>query len=83
MLAPIVCFTCGCSLGDIAPIYNAVRRKRMAARFGTPGGATMPTRAAVDQTLTENIMGDVLDALRVTKCCRTHLVTTMIYSDHL
>ena len=82
MLVPIVCFTCGCSLGDIAPIYHAVRRKRMAARFGQPGGPTAPTQAAVDPTLTENIMADVLDALRVTKCCRTRLVTAMIFSEH-
>jgi DNA-directed RNA polymerase subunit N (RpoN/RPB10) len=82
MLVPIVCFTCGCSLGDIAPIYHAVRRKRMAARFGTVGAPTAPTQAAVDPTLTENIMGDVLDALRVTKCCRTRLVTAMVFSEH-
>lgn len=80
MLTPVVCFTCGCSLGDIAPLYHAVRRARMAARYGP--GATSPAQAATDPTLTENVMGDVLEALRVSKCCRTRLVTAMIFSDH-
>ena len=82
MLVPIVCFTCGDSLGDIAPIYSAVRKARMAEKYGRPGGPTAPTQAAVDPTLTENMMKDVLDALRVTKCCRTRLVTAMILSEH-
>ena len=54
----------------------------MAARYGEPGGATAPTQVAVDSSLTENIMGDVLDALRVTKCCRMRLVSAMIFSEH-
>jgi len=82
MLAPIVCFTCGLSVGDLAPIYHFIRQKRMAARYGQPGAATAPTQAAVDPTLLENIMGDVLDALRLTKCCRTRLVTATIFSEH-
>lgn len=82
MLVPVVCFTCGSSLGDKAPLYHYVRRNRMAARYGKPDGGTAPVRAAVDPALTENIMGDVLDALQVTKCCRTHLVTAMIFDDH-
>ncbi|GFR88963.1 hypothetical protein ElyMa_002531400 [Elysia marginata] len=82
MLPPIVCFTCGLSISDIAPLYHAVRRKRMAARFAKVGAPTVPTQAAVDSTLTENIMKDVLDALRVTNCCRTRLVSAMTYSEH-
>ena len=30
----------------------------------------------------DNIMGDVLAALRLTKCCRMHMVTLMILSKH-
>jgi DNA-directed RNA polymerase subunit N (RpoN/RPB10) len=91
MLVPIVCFTCGMSLGDIAPIYQSIRRKRMGRRYGhlaelnasqTRAGRAAPTQAAVDPSLSENVMGDVLDALRVTKCCRTRLVTAMIFSEH-
>lgn len=82
MLVPIVCFTCGLSLGDISPIYQYIRRKRMAARYGEPGSATAPTQVAVDPALLENIMEDVLDALRVTKCCRTRLVTAMLFPEH-
>ena len=54
----------------------------MVARFGKPDSMTAPTQAAVDPALLENIMGDVLDALRITKCCRTHMVTAMILSEH-
>ena len=82
MLTPIVCFSCGCSLGDIAPIYHIVRQMRMGPRFAKAPASTTPAQAGVDPTLTENIMGDVLDALRVTKCCRTRLVTAMIFSEH-
>jgi DNA-directed RNA polymerase subunit N (RpoN/RPB10) len=82
MLVPIVCLTCGLSLGDIAPIYHYIRRKRMAARSGEPGGTPVSTQVAVDPTLLENIMEDVLDALQVTKCCRTRLVTAMVFSEH-
>lgn len=82
MLVPVVCFTCGTSLGDLAPIYHHIRRKRMAARYGSAGATVAPTQAAVDPSLQENIMKDVLEALRVTKCCRTRLVTAMIFSEH-
>lgn len=99
MLTPIVCFSCGCSLGDLAPIYHAVRRGRVEARrkaemqktarpAGAGGGAAAagaaagPAAAAVDPTLSENFMGDVLEALRITHCCRTRLITAMILSEH-
>lgn len=82
MLTPVVCFTCGLPLGDIAPVYHHIRRKRMAARYGAPGAPVAPTQAAVDPSLSENTMGDVLEALRVEGCCRTRLVTAMIFSEH-
>lgn len=85
MLTPIVCFTCGCSLGDIAPIYNIIRIKRMTKHYGKSDfrdETTAPSQVAMDPDLTENIMGDVLDALKVTKCCRTRLITAMILSEH-
>lgn len=82
MLIPIVCFTCGSSLGDLAPIYHYIRRRRMAKRFGELDSLVAPIQAAVDPTLTENMMGDVLEALRITRCCRTRTVTAMIFNDH-
>lgn len=81
MLTPVVCFTCGLSLGDLAAIYNRIRAKRMAARYGA--GEVAPTQASLDpSTTTESVMGDVLDALRLTKCCRTRMVTAMQFSEH-
>jgi len=81
MLTPMVCFTCGFSLGDIAPVYHFIRQNRMATHLHGKN-ASAPTRVAVDPSLTKNIMGDVLDALGVEDCCRTRLVTAMIFSDH-
>ena len=82
MLVPIRCFTCGLSLGDLAPIYTFIRQKRMVALYGHPDATTAPTQAAVDPNQTKNIMGDVLEAFGVTKCCRTHLVTAMIFTEY-
>jgi DNA-directed RNA polymerase subunit N (RpoN/RPB10) len=82
MLVPIVCLTCGLSLGDVAFVYNYIRRKRMLARYGAAGGPVAPPHAATDPTLQESVMSDVLEALGVTKCCRTRLVTAMRFEDH-
>jgi DNA-directed RNA polymerase subunit N (RpoN/RPB10) len=82
MLPPITCFTCGSSTGDIATIYHIVRQKRMAIRYGTEGAPTVPTQAGADPTLTDNQMKDVLDALKVSSCCRVHIVTGMLFSEH-
>jgi DNA-directed RNA polymerase subunit N (RpoN/RPB10) len=80
MLTPIRCFTCGLSLGDIAPIYRRIRQKRMAEKFAA--GQVAPTQAAMSAGLTENTMGDILEALGVQGCCRTHLVTAMDFRDN-
>ncbi len=82
MLVPVVCWTCGKSLGDIAPIYNICRRNRMLARYGAEALAD-PPRILPSMALTldveqqKNMLEDVLDALKVHGCCRTHLVTAM------
>lgn len=81
MLTPVRCFTCGSSLGDLAPIYHLIRARRMAERYGAPGKGVAPTRAASDPTLTGNLMGDVLDALHVEGCCRTRLVTATLLAE--
>jgi DNA-directed RNA polymerase subunit N (RpoN/RPB10) len=92
MLYPVACFTCGASIGDVAVLYQAVRRARMEARYGRADGAVAPTRAPLDPSLSENIMGDVLDALGggaaagpnqyLIGCCRTRCATGMDLSEH-
>ena len=79
MLTPVVCFTCGSPIGDVAPLYLEVLRARNAQR--APGGAA-PYNRAIDPGQRENMMEDVLDALRVHKCCRTRLITAMQFCDH-
>ena len=80
MLTPIVCMDCGTSLGDKAPLYHIIRRKRMAARLGAEGAAN-PANAAIAAEV-QNTMGDVLDALRIDKCCRTTMMTTVLFYEH-
>jgi DNA-directed RNA polymerase subunit N (RpoN/RPB10) len=80
MLVPIVCFTCGCALGDKDDLFRHMRGERVAALLRERG--TTPTQAAVDPDLQVDC-GDILDLLDVRNdCCRTHLVTAMIFSDY-
>jgi DNA-directed RNA polymerase subunit N (RpoN/RPB10) len=79
MLPPIVCQTCGRSLGDLAPIYRLILEKRMGARYGGASAEgesppPAPPLVSLDLEQTSNLMGDILEALRLTDCCRTHLV---------
>ncbi len=77
MLPPVVCFTCGLPLGDLAPIYRLILEKRMGARYGDSGGdapGVAPPMAPLDPDQTENLMADVLTALRLKQCCRTRMV---------
>ena len=82
MLPPVCCFSCGYSLGDIAPIYNYIRQMRMEKKYGQPGSLNIPGRSGLDPTVDENIMADVLAALNVTaSCCKIHLVTAMNFTE--
>ena len=119
MLVPIVCFTCGLPLGDVAPIYRIIRTKRMIKRFGQQkpqkqkhkqqkqpkqkqpkqkqpkqkqsdqqllkkqlNSRVNPALVPIDPSQDENMMGDVLDALRITKCCRTHMITAVDFREY-
>lgn len=83
MLVPPVCFTCGVSLGDLAPIYRLVLEKRMRSRYGDDAEESVaPTMIAQDPSRRENLMADVLDALRLQQCCRTHMVTAMDFRKY-
>ncbi len=84
MLTPIVCLSCRSSLGDLAPVFQMIRRDRMAKLYGGENSETSPARAPIDPRLTENIMGDVLDGLRVMKgCCRIRLCSAMLLHEHM
>lgn len=82
MLTPAVCFTCGMPLGDKAPIYHRIRRQRLGRRYGATGAQVSPVNVSMDPTRIDNSMGDILDALKVNKCCRVRLVTSMQFQEH-
>ncbi len=80
MLTPILCFTCGCPIGDVAPLFRRLRAARAAAALAARG--TAPAQAATDYGLTIDC-SDILESLGVLyDCCRAHLVTAMDYRDY-
>lgn len=87
MLTPIVCPTCGLSL-VVAPIYHEIRKKRLQKMYESGEIKTLPSHATIDPNFTTGegssnaFMSDILDALKVYKCCRTHLVTSLNFSDY-
>lgn len=80
MLPPVVCFTCGFPIGDVAEIFLHLRAARVRAALEARG--TAAAEAAVDSGLQVDC-SDVLDALGLRyDCCRMHLVTAMVFTDH-
>lgn len=78
MLVPVRCFTCGAPLGDLAPVYEYVSAQRMAKKYGSPDSEKMPISSNSD---VGGGISDVLDSLKLSKCCRTHTVTAMKFCD--
>lgn len=80
MLIPVRCFTCGGAIGDVAPLYRAIRAAVARARLEARG--TRPSAAEVDAQL-EIPMEDALDALGVIAgCCRQAITTAMDIRDY-
>ncbi len=78
MLVPIVCITCGCPIGDVADLYRVLRAKRvkevLAKTSRTPFHASGDLQ--IDCT-------DIFDRLKIrSPCCRTHLTTSMVFTDY-
>jgi DNA-directed RNA polymerase subunit N (RpoN/RPB10) len=82
MLCPIACTSCGKQLGDIAPIYFNIRRDRMLKMYKEMEYTVMPSHLMAVSRDTANLMADILDGLKIDKCCRTHLISTVLFSDH-
>lgn len=80
MLVPIVCFTCGCPVGDREDLFRHMRAELVRRVLGERG--TAPTQAAIDAGLRVDC-ADILDLLGVVNdCCRLHLVTAMVFADY-
>lgn len=80
MLIPVVCFTCGCPVGDLADVFLHMKAERVRKALAERG--TVPLQAANDADL-QVPCDDIFDALGVANsCCRKCLTTAMIYTDH-
>jgi DNA-directed RNA polymerase subunit N (RpoN/RPB10) len=80
MLVPILCFSCGCPIGDKEDLFRFMRAARVREVLKERG--TAATRAAVDGGLQIDCE-DILDLLGVANdCCRGHLVTAMVFPDY-
>lgn len=80
MLIPVRCFTCGLSLGHLAPVYEYIRTKRMAKKYGSSSQSTpLPSYST---STAKGEMTDVLDSFKLKDCCRTRLSMAMIFYEH-
>lgn len=79
MLTPVVCFTCGCAVGDKAGIFRHLRAERVRTILAERG--TVPERVMADSGLQIDC-SDILDSLQIRHdCCRKTIATAMIYTD--
>ena len=80
MYVPPVCFTCGCPIGHVEDLFRIMRIKRVKKILDDRG--TITTQAAIDVGLQIDC-SDILDRLFIHNyCCRTHLISSMRFSDY-
>ena len=80
MLTPVVCFSCGTSIGHIAELFRKLREKRV--REDLDGKHISPEMSAI--RLDSNLdMTDRFNILQISQsCCRTHLASAAVVSDY-
>ncbi|HVE13098.1 MAG TPA: hypothetical protein VNI01_06870 [Elusimicrobiota bacterium] len=81
MLTPVTGFTCGLSVGDLAPLYRHLRALMVGRALEARG--TLVEFAPVDPGLQLD-SGAICEALGVgpdRDCCRKTLSTAMVFSD--
>ena len=80
MLTPVICFTCGCSVGHVEELFRVMRTRKIIKELELRN--TIPTHAAIDAGLQID-MSDILDKLNIRyECCRIRLATAMIHKDY-
>jgi len=68
MLIPIICFTCGCSLGDKEDLFNYFKSEKI-KKMSDP-----------DDDFDCN---DILELLDITNdCCKMHFITSIKFVDY-
>ncbi len=68
MLIPIICFTCGCPIGDKEDIFNYMKIERIKQ----------------NKNINDNIdCSDILELLDINNdCCKMHFISSMIVTDY-
>jgi len=80
MLTPVLCFTCGCPVGDVEDLFRHMRTALVRETLAERG--TTATQAAADAGLRIDVR-DILERLGIVNdCCRKSLVTAMIFADN-
>lgn len=69
MLVPIVCFTCGCPIGDKEDLYNYMKAAKIRENLNKDP---------------ENLdCSEILKILDITNdCCKMHFISSMIFTDY-
>lgn len=69
MLVPIICFTCGCPIGDKEDLFNYLKAQRMEESHT---GATDDLDCS-----------DILTKLGIfNDCCKMHFISGMMFSEY-
>lgn len=80
MLVPVLCFTCGCPVGDIEDIFREMRNTKIKEIL--TDRKTTATQAAVDAGLQIDC-SDILKQLGIEyDCCRKTIIAAMIFTDY-
>lgn len=68
MLIPIICFTCGCPIGDKEDLFNYLKKEKIKEK----------------KEINDNLdCSDILNLLDITNdCCKMHFISSMLLVDY-
>lgn len=73
MLIPIVCFTCGCPIGDKEDLFNYLKAEKIRELKEHVQILDISTLDCSDILQTLGINND---------CCRMHFISSMLFTDY-
>lgn len=71
MLIPIICFTCGCSIGDKEDLYNYLKTEKIKKNH---------SENHIDDDLDCIEILEKIDIMN--DCCKMHFISSMIFTDY-
>lgn len=81
MFPYIVCW-CGRSIGDLFPLFNAMKQEKYEEYCKKNGIVIEPKRVTVSSDVHVDV-GDILDALHLhTDCCRSRMITQIEFKEY-